>query len=53
MLDGDGAFCGEGLDFLGAVIFPIADVGVVADAEGAALGKRRRVNWVEVFERGC
>ena len=38
VLDGDGAFGGEGLDFLGAVFFPVTDVGVVADAEGAALG---------------
>ncbi len=38
MLDGDRAFGGEVFDFLRAVFFPVADVGVVADAEGAALG---------------
>jgi len=38
VLDGDRAFGGEVFDFLRAVFFPVADVGVVADAEGAALG---------------
>ena len=33
----DGAFGCEVFYFLGAVFFPIADVGVVADAEGSAL----------------
>lgn len=37
MLDGDRAFAGEVFDFLRAVFFPVADVSVVADAEGAAL----------------
>ena len=37
MLDGDGALGREGFDFRGAVLFPVLDVGVVADAEGAAL----------------
>lgn len=39
MLDGDCAFGGEVFDFLCAVFFPVADVGVVADAEGAALAR--------------
>ena len=40
MLDRDRALGGEVFDFLGAVFFPVADVGVVADAEGTALNER-------------
>jgi hypothetical protein len=36
MFDGDGSFVGQGLDFCLAVIFPVLDIFVVTDAEGAA-----------------
>lgn len=37
VLDGDDTLGGQLLDFFLAVLFPVLDVGVVADAQGTAL----------------